>query len=91
MIYEFSLDKIPNFESHKNIRNISLILEDCFLENNLVVYEVTYSNRKTEEKMLDLLLMKFSIDFDIVKVKSSYIKGDPETLQKILNEILKYE
>lgn len=91
MIYEFSLDKLPDFESHKNISNISLILEDCFLENDLVVYEVTYSNRKTEEKMLDLLLMKFSIDFDLVKVKSSYIKEDPETLQKILNEILKYE
>lgn len=91
MIYEFSLDKLPNSESHKNISNISLILEDRFLENDLVVYEVTYSNRKTEEKMLDLLLMKFSIDFDLVKVKSSYIKEDPETLQKILNEILKYE
>lgn len=91
MIYEFSLDKLPNSESHKNISNISLILEDCFLENDLVVYEVTYSNRKTEEKMLDLLLMKFSTDFDLVKVKSSYMKKDPETLQKILNEILKYE
>ena len=41
--------------------------------------------------MLDLLLMKFSIDFDLVKVKSSYMKKDSETLQKILNEILKYE